>query len=193
MKADLLLRRQFVLQHNSKRCPFSLHALAVDGALQQVHQVLADVKAQSLSVSQRDILAVFLLKGHEHLLAEFLADPHSVVRDSVDVPCPAVFISHIGDKIYRASRFRELDRVAQEINEDPLHIFCIHHDIPVFAALDLCSEQKVFLSRFLADDRIHLLDHPGLPGGNAHCYRFAGVDPAGLEDLVDKPHKVPAG
>ena len=193
LQPDLFLCGQVIFQYDSKCSSLAFYTLAVDSALHQVHQVLADIKAKPLPVSEADLVVVFPLEGKEHLLAELLADTDPVVSDGIDMAGLAVLVGDTGDKIYRTGGLRELDRVAQEINEDPLHIFGVHHDIPILTALDLGPEEKSRLRCLLADDRIYFFDHMRLPDCRADCDSLTGVDAARLEHFIDETHQIPAG
>ena len=97
------------------------------------------------------------------------------------------------DKVNRSAGFGEFDGITQKVDQDPLHMLRVHHDILVVAVLGPCPVRKTRVCGLLPDDRIHFLNDPRLPDRCADGNDLAGVDAAGLQNFIDQAEQISAG
>ena len=188
--ADLVRCRQVVFQGDDEGRPAAQLAVAGDGPAQEVDQVSADIQAQAGAVPEIHLIGDLLLKGHEHLFLEGIADPPPGIPDGIGVAGVRIRVEDADLEVHPSSRSGEFDRVAQEVDDDAGHMLRVHHDDPVLAAVDPGLQGQAGRPRLLGHDGDRLLDDLPLPYGGGDADHLAGIDPAGLQHLVDQAGQI---
>ena len=88
---------------------------------------------------------------------------------------------------------RELDRIAQEVDDDTGHMLCIHHDHAVLAAVDPGLQVQPRGLCLLRHNRHCLFQNILFPDSCTHTDHLARVDAAGLQHFVNETGQIVCG
>ena len=180
-------------RHREDRA-FALLALHFDVTVHQLHNALGDGHAEagaSVSACGRGVL---LAEGFKDMRQVFLAHADAGVADhEFQRRLPVKMRPLLDHKTYRAPFGRELDGIAQDVDQHLLELHDVADIIIIDAARDPAVVAQTFVPALAADHGVDLLKALG-KGELLLLDRHApGFDAAHIQNVVDDPQQMLRG